>query len=362
MAKVTGPVSSTDVRGQVGGTVTFQGKQGMHIAHKYAFPRRPSTPAQKDQKGVIKWLGFLYKVIHPAIYNMVAKEKVTTAYGEFVKEEQKRTHIYLSDTSNHRIQKRLKSDLSFVTKTPPTTEWMSPTGHTDPDAMWTAETQAYDGILTDTNGARIYYSNTNHYLQLNRSAVTCDKIRIKMHECDWETDKIYDADIVLDVYYSDAWHNIHTGTIPKQQWNEIAIGSTQEITAARVKHMSYQSTDSEILLVEFQFLAKYQFKYPYGISCDEKYIYLCDHSNHRIQKRLKADLSFVAKIGTYGSGDDQFNYPAGISCDEKYVYLCDYDNHRIQKRLKSDLSFIAKIGTQGSGDDQFNYPTYISCT
>ena len=122
MAKVTGPVSSTDVRGQVGKTVTFQGKQGMHIAHKYDFPRRPSTPAQKDQKGVIKWLGFLYRVIHPAIYDTVAKGKMTTAYGEFVKGEQKRSYIYIADTYNHRIMKRRKSDLSFVTKTPPTTE------------------------------------------------------------------------------------------------------------------------------------------------------------------------------------------------------------------------------------------------
>ena len=361
MAKVIGPIASTDVRGQVGKTVTFQGKKGMHIAHKYDYPRRPDTTAQKDQKGVIRWLGFLWKRIHPATYDTAAKGKVTTAYGEFIKGEQKRPYIYINDSGNDRIQKRLKLDLSYITKAPLISGWISPTGHTDPDAKWTAESQAYDGNLEDQNGAKIWNADINHYLELNRSAVTCNKIRIRIHEYDWETDIIYDANIVLDVYYSDAWHNIHTGTITKQQWNEIPIDSTQEITAARVKHTSYTTADSEILLVEFEFWATPEFNTPIGIACDEKYIYISDCYNHRIQKRLKADLGFVAKIGTYGTGDDQFNSPIGIACDEKYIYISDHSNHRIQKRLKADLSFIAKIGTRGTGDDQFDYPRGIAC-
>jgi len=104
-----------------------------------------------------------------------------------------------------------------------------------------------------------------------------------------------------------------------------------------------------------------QFNHPVGIACDETYLYVVDQNNYRIQKRLKSDLSFVAKIGTSGSGDDQFSLPRGIACDETYLYVCDYDNSRLQKRLKSDLSFVAKIGTQGSGDDQFNGISGVIC-
>ena len=104
-----------------------------------------------------------------------------------------------------------------------------------------------------------------------------------------------------------------------------------------------------------------QFNAPYGIACDEKYIYIADAGLHRIQKRLKSDLSFVSQIGTQGNGDDQFDYPYGIACDETHLYICDGVNNRIQKRLKSDLSFVNKIGSPGTGDDQFNRPHGIAC-
>ena len=72
-------------------------------------------------------------------------------------------------------------------------------------------------------------------------------------------------------------------------------------------------------------------------------------------------MSFISKIGTYGSGDDQFDQPYGVATDGTYIYVADTGNYRIVKRKASDLSFVSKIGTPGSGDDQFILLCGIAC-
>ncbi len=91
------------------------------------------------------------------------------------------------------------------------------------------------------------------------------------------------------------------------------------------------------------------------------YIVVCDTNNYRIKSHLTADGSYVAKIGSIGSGDDQFNQPWGICSDGTYVYVTDTVNDRIVKRLLSNLSYVAQIGSHGSGNDNFNFPGGI-CT
>jgi PKD repeat protein len=81
-----------------------------------------------------------------------------------------------------------------------------------------------------------------------------------------------------------------------------------------------------------------QFNNPRGITTDGTYLYVADSSNHRIVKRLCTDLSYVSKIGSSGSGDDQFNNPRGITTDGTYLYVADSYNHRIVKR-NDDLSY-----------------------
>lgn len=103
-----------------------------------------------------------------------------------------------------------------------------------------------------------------------------------------------------------------------------------------------------------------QFGKPRDLCADNTYIYVADTLNHRIVRRNQANLSYVSKIGSQGSGDDQFDQPYSIDCDDLYLYIADKFNHRIMKRQKSDLSFISKIGSDGSGDDQFDEPTGIA--
>lgn len=107
--------------------------------------------------------------------------------------------------------------------------WVSPTGHNDPSEAWANEVRAYDENL----GLWAQTSTTGAYLELTHAVLSCDKVRIYCwHE--WKTVKS-DPDIDIDIYYSEAWHNIFSGTVTKETWIEKEIGSTQNVTAARVK-------------------------------------------------------------------------------------------------------------------------------
>lgn len=122
--------------------------------------------------------------------------------------------------------------------------WISPTGHNDPDSVWTDDAKAYDD---DTGSFAWSYSEIS-YLELTLgSAISCDKVQI------FASDYYvlhYDPDIDIDVYYSDSWHNIFSGVISKQEWVEKSIGSVQSVSAARIK---FNQVDVQHIIYEFDF-------------------------------------------------------------------------------------------------------------
>ena len=110
--------------------------------------------------------------------------------------------------------------------------WVSPTGHNDPGGKWTTEANAYDDD-TDTHA---WTFNDGYYLELTLgSAISCDKVR------SWWAISTGDADVDIDVYYSGAWHNIHSGVISKGDWVESSLGSTQTVEKARVKLNAFRT-------------------------------------------------------------------------------------------------------------------------
>ena len=91
-------------------------------------------------------------------------------------------------------------------------------------------------------------------------------------------------------------------------------------------------------------------------------LYVVDTGNDRLKKHLSADaMTYISKIGSTGTGDDNFNVPQAICNDGTYLYICDRVNHRIVKRKMSDLAFVAEVGSVGAGNDNFNTPWGI-CT
>jgi len=110
--------------------------------------------------------------------------------------------------------------------------WVSPTGHNDPDSKWSTEANAYDED-TDTHA---WTFQDGYYLELTlESAISCDKVR------SWWSTSTGDADVNIDVYYSGAWHNIHSRVIGKGDWVESSLGSTQTVEKARVKLNAFRT-------------------------------------------------------------------------------------------------------------------------
>ena len=78
-------------------------------------------------------------------------------------------------------------------------------------------------------------------------------------------------------------------------------------------------------------------------------------------KKFRMDGTFIASVGSKGSGKLQFNYPWAVAADErgKKIYVCDTDNHRIQV-LNFDLSYHSSFGSNGTGPQQFHTPVGIA--
>ena len=50
------------------------------------------------------------------------------------------------------------------------------------------------------------------------------------------------------------------------------------------------------------------------------------------------DIKFIKEFGSKGCGNENLDKPCGISYFEKFIYVCDYNNRRIQK-LNEDLVY-----------------------
>jgi len=108
--------------------------------------------------------------------------------------------------------------------------WISPTGFVDGGGTWSSETLAYDED-TDTYAVEtIGAIGFGNYLELTHLAINCDKVQV------WSSYQASVDLIEVDVYYSDAWHNIYSGAVPVGQYVEYAIGSEQSVTAMRIRY------------------------------------------------------------------------------------------------------------------------------
>ena len=125
--------------------------------------------------------------------------------------------------------------------------WVSPTGFNDPDSAWNNEAQAYDGNVETAAGSPNGSARTwGSYLELSIDSISCDSIRFYAYYSAADINAVS-----IDVYYSGGWHNIYEGVYVSQTWEEKAIGSTQDVTAARVRF--YAKKAATAYLYEFEF-------------------------------------------------------------------------------------------------------------
>ncbi|MEI6152608.1 MAG: choice-of-anchor D domain-containing protein [Deltaproteobacteria bacterium] len=102
-----------------------------------------------------------------------------------------------------------------------------------------------------------------------------------------------------------------------------------------------------------------QFNSPNGITVDSSNnVYVVDSGNNRIQK-FASNGTFVAKWGTNGIDDGQFTYPMGVAVDPSgNVFVTDAMG-RVQK-FTSEGTFITKTGALGTGDGQMKLPGAVA--
>jgi len=111
-------------------------------------------------------------------------------------------------------------------------EYISPTGYVDSTGSWVNGQYAYDGNVH--SGAVTHappYGWTN-YLELTINAIYCSKI---------EFAGVYDGvnginKVDIDLYYDGAWHDLYEGSFLTSTLIEKSIGSTEYVTAMRIRY------------------------------------------------------------------------------------------------------------------------------
>lgn len=100
-----------------------------------------------------------------------------------------------------------------------------------------------------------------------------------------------------------------------------------------------------------------EFNQPFGIAIDaeNKFFYVTDAENNRVQKFKLDDYSFVQAFGTQGTGTGNFLRPRGIALDVKNdrLYVTDSWNCRVERFTLSTLEYRDTWGTCGTGPQQF---------
>ncbi len=232
-------------------------------------------------------------------------------------------NVYVSDTSNHRIQK-FSSTGTFITK------WGS-------QGTGNGQFSYPMGIVVDS-ADNLYVSDS-------------DNKRIQKFSSSGA--------------FITKWGSQGTGNGQFMGINDIAIdsaGNVYVLDVGNYRIQKFSSTGAFITKWGSQGTGDGQFGVvsSRSITTDSSNnIYVVDTGNNRIQK-FSSSGTFITKWGTNGPENGQFNLPSGITVDSAgNVYVVDTVNYRIQK-FSSSGTFITKWGSYGMGDTQFGNPYAIT--
>jgi len=158
--------------------------------------------------------------------------------------------------------------------------WISPTGFVDGGVTWADETLAYDentGTYAYEDISDVGYGN---HLELTHSAIFCDKVRIWSGR---ESTNITNTEV--DVFYLGGWNNIFSGAGTFDTWVEYPIGSTESVTALRVRY-STDKKGREARLHEADFNEVELAAYYHGMNVQgEGELALCDVGTNPLRIR-----------------------------------------------------------------------------
>ncbi|MDD1719407.1 MAG: hypothetical protein LUQ25_05060 [Methanoregulaceae archaeon] len=107
-----------------------------------------------------------------------------------------------------------------------------------------------------------------------------------------------------------------------------------------------------------------EFRAPSGIAVSfgsqayDRYVYVADTNNDRIQQ-FEFNGTFVREVGGYGSGEGEFIDPADVAYRNGFFYVADMGNDRVQKFTWYG-TFVREFGGHGHTDGLFDDPTDIA--
>lgn len=132
-------------------------------------------------------------------------------------------------------------------------EWVSPTGHNDPDDVWQYEQNAYDGDLNSLASCYVPPYYWTRFLELTIEAVYCSKVRFM---AEYKAGGINKID--LDIYYDDSWHDVYEGsfiggTHTEGVWVEKSLEETYYVSKMRIRFYNKKSFAQTARLVEVMF-------------------------------------------------------------------------------------------------------------
>ena len=95
-----------------------------------------------------------------------------------------------------------------------------------------------------------------------------------------------------------------------------------------------------------------------GITTHNNHLFITDHRNHRVQV-WNIDGNFVSEFGKFGTGDGEFRNPIGISTNNTHLFVSDKGNHRVQI-FDIDGNYVNQFGSHGNTDGMLLFPNGIA--
>lgn len=126
-------------------------------------------------------------------------------------------------------------------------DWVSPTGHTDPDTNWGDDAQAYNDNTADYATNAVGGTAWGNFLELNRASFDVSGVR---YYASGENADITQIDV--DVYSGGDWHHIYQGTFTHSTWETKIVGK-EGVTKARVRLYNSVGAGREGRLHDFDF-------------------------------------------------------------------------------------------------------------
>ena len=172
----------------------------------------------------------------------------------------------------------------------------------------------------------------NKYLEFSQlTGITINHRNRKVYFCDQSNNRIQILN--ADLTFSSSFGSRGSGDGQfNEPWN-VALDSTGNVYVANCGGDCIQ-----VFTAEGKFMRRFgkkgsgdgELNSPFSVSIDsDNIVYVTEQINHCVSM-FTSEGQFLRSFGTWGKGPGQFQGPFGIAVDRGLVYVCDHSNDRLQ--------------------------------